>query len=273
MKYIARTYILILIGLLTGVSSLFGQGQTEEVIVPLTQAGKAGILEVYVHNGKVTIEGSSNSQEVIVKVTSIEGKKDGQKSYPGGLKRIPNTSMNVQISENDNHVEIRGDHSNRRSDFTIQVPQKFALKIHTHHDGDISVANVSGEMDLNSHHGPISATDVSGAVVANTHHGSIKVDFNQVSPDIPMAFSTYHGDVKINFPSSTSFSGKLKTAKGDILTDFDMNVKRQEQPKKSRNGDGHFVVNLGGWVYGDINGGGQEYMFSTHHGDIIIQKN
>ena len=273
MKYIARTYILLFIGLVTGVIHLHAQSSTEEVIVPLSQAGEAGILEVHIHRGKVTVEGTSNSQEVVVKVTSIEGKRDEEKSYPGGLKRIPNTSLDIRISENDNHVEVGGGPTNRRSDFVIQVPKAFFLKIHTHHDGDINVSNVTGEMDLNSHHGPITATDISGAVVASTHHGSIQVDFNQVSPDIPMAFSTYHGDVKVNFPSNASFSGKLKSARGDILTDFDMNVNRQKQPEKSRNEHGHFEVNLGGWVYGDINGGGQEYMFSTHHGDIIIQKN
>ena len=273
MKYIARTYILLILGLVAGTTSVYGQSSTEEVIVPLSKAGEAGILEVHVHRGKVTVEGTNNSQEVVVKVSSLEGNRDEEQSYPGGLKRIPNTSLDIRISENNNHVEVGGGQSNRRSDFVIQVPKAFSLKIHTHHDGDINISNVSGEMDLNSHHGPIFATDVSGAVVASTHHGSIQVDFNQVSPDIPMAFSTYHGDVKVNFPSNTSFSSKLKSARGDILTDFDMDIKRQKQSEKSRNEHGHFEVSLGGWVYGDINGGGEEYMFSTHHGDIIIQKN
>ena len=272
MKNITRHTVFLLFGLMIGFTSIRGQVHSEEVVVPLSNPGKSGILEVHVHRGKVSVEGTSSNSEILVQINSVEGKDNKEKSYPNGLKRIPNTSNNVRITEDGNRVEIWGDHSNRRSDFVIQVPQNFSLEIHTHHNGDVNVSNVVGAMELNSHHGPITATNVGGSVVANTHHGSIQVDFKQVESDVPMAFSTYHGDVKVNFPGNTAFSGKLKSARGEILTDFEMDVKQRREPQKEKD-KGHFEVNLGGWVYTEINGGGQEYMFTTHHGDIIIQKN
>ena len=58
-------------------------------------------------------------------------------------------------------------------DFIIKVPQAFSLYLSTHHNGEISVSNVKGELELASHHGDMKLTDIGGAVVADTHHGDV----------------------------------------------------------------------------------------------------
>jgi hypothetical protein len=37
--------------------------------------------------------------------------------------------------------------------------------------------------------------------------------------------------------------------------------------------DGKTKIEIGGWRHGSVGSGGQEYMLSTYHGDIIIRKN
>ncbi|MEM6630039.1 MAG: hypothetical protein AAF694_10230 [Bacteroidota bacterium] len=274
MKYIIWNFVSIAIGfsLILPISS-FAQNRTEEIVVPLSEVGSRGKLEVHIHRGRVTIEGSNRTEDVLVEVSSEDKDRQAQRTYPNGLKRIPNNVTNIRIEEDGNEIEIHGDHSNKVSDLFIELPSNFDLEIHTHHNGDILVSNVSGVMELNSHHGPITAKDISGAVVANTHHGAIKASFKDVNSDVPMAFSTYHGNVELKLPSNTAFSGKLQSSRGEILTDFEMTVKPDPDRVKKRNENGHFEVNLGGWVYGDVNQGGPEFMMKTYHGDIIIQKN
>ncbi len=187
-----------------------------------------------------------------------------------GLRRIANSAMDVEISEEDNVVEIDGGHSGR-SDFVIQVPSSFNLEISTHHNGEVEVSNVTGEIEVDCHHGGISFRDIGGSVVADTHHGGITANFLSVDGDKPMAFSTYHGDVDITFPAGTSFNAKVKSVRGDIYTDFDVDMQLQ-QPQDKTTDSGRREIKIGGWMYGQVGTGGQEYMFNTYHGDVIMRK-
>ena len=65
--------------------------------------------------------------------------------------------------------------------------------------------------------------------------------------------------------------GKVKSTKGDIYTDFDMEMKA-EQPETTAGENGGTRIKLGGWLYGDLGNGGPEFMFNTYHGDVIIRK-
>jgi len=49
-----------------------------------------------------------------------------------------------------------------------------------------------------------------------------------------------------------------------------MNIKAQKSEKKE-NGK-QKQINIGGWIHAEIGSGGEEYMFSSYHGDIVIQK-
>jgi len=192
------------------------------------------------------------------------------KSSKKGLKKISSNYIDLEIEESNNRVYVKGSH-NRRSDLVIQVPNKFNLKLEAHHNGDIMVSNVIGELEISSHHGEIIIDQVGGSVVADTHHGPIKGSLVTVVPNTPMAFSTYHGDVDIAFPSSIKCDTKIKTAKGDIYTDFDLDLKSVTSEKTTSNG--RKQIKIGGWMYGKIGAGGEEFLFNTHHGDVVIRQN
>ena len=237
----------------------------EDITVPLSDPSAVGTLEIYNHNGKISVEGY-DGKEVIVSIRAFPGEKSEHKSKDG-LKRIPNQSLDVDIIEEDNVVEIDG--GKKRTDFFIKVPKKFSLDIGTHHNGEVYVKNVDGEMIIDCHHGGMKLENVSGSLVADTHHGEIKANFISIS-DRPMAFSTYHGDVDITLPASTQCNVKIKSERGDVFTDFEVDMKAL-RPKQKTEG-GRREILLGGWMEGAIGSGGKEMMFNTYHGDVIIRK-
>lgn len=272
MKHIVLALILVLVVQLGQSQS----GKTENYTIQLSHPSEQAMLEIDVHDGTVTVEGY-NGKEVKIAMTVHEDKKSDQ--WPSssaadgakkGLKRIAKTAADVDIEEYNNKVEIDAG-PNTRVDFVIQVPVNCNLEIGTHHNGDVVIKNVSGEIEVDMHHGGLKAEGVSGSIVANSHHGDMHVGFKSVDSSKPMAFSTYQGDVDITFPSNANFNAKVKSTKGDVYTDFDFDL-TSEPAKKNVDSNGRQEIKLGGWMHGAVGSGGQEYSFQTYNGDIILRK-
>ena len=88
-----------------------------------------------------------------------------------------------------------------------------------------------------------------------------------------MAFSNLNGDIDVTLPANTQMTAKMKSEWGEVYTDFDMDVKRSDRDNvKSSAEDGVFKVSVNNWIYGNINGGGPEYLFKSMRGDIYIRK-
>lgn len=241
--------------------------QHEETIsVPLTNPGEQGYLKLSNHSGTVDVKGYDGDEILIYVYGEIERKvKDNGKRK--GLKRIANRSLDISIVEEGNVVKIGS--SNNPKNYELQVPRNFSLSISTHHNGQITIDGINGELELNAHHGGIKATNISGSVIADTHHGEILVTFDDVDEDEPMAFTTYHGDVDVTFPASFNGDLKMKSSRGDIYTDFDFEPLKSEVEESSKGSRKEIRVSK--WTYGKVGNGGEAMMFDTYHGDIIIR--
>jgi len=264
----SKIYITLCLALLC--ATCFGQSG-EQISVPLSNPSTSGELKIYNHNGTIDIRGYDGST-VEVEIDSRGGSdyKKSNKLKRRGLKRIPNKSMGVSITEEDNYVKISASNNNRK-DYVIKVPKNFSLQVSTHHNGQITISDVIGSLEVNAHHGGIKLENVAGAVIADTHHGEIEVTFTEIYDDYPMAFTTYHGDVDIAFPAGLNADLKMKSAKGDIYTDFDFEVSQPEIEKRA-NGN-RKEIKVGGWTRGRVGSGGVDMLFDTYHGDVIIRKN
>ncbi len=265
---IAAGTILFLIGF-----SSYGQ-DTQEFNIPLSNPSSPGKLYAKTHRGSIVVNGY-NGKEVIVKVNPREDEHDHDSDRDrgrdlGGMKRIPNTAAQFEIIEEDNVVKVQGVH-NKYIDFEIQVPKNFDLSINTHHDGYIEVNGVTGEIEADGHHESIVLTNVAGSVIADTHHGEIKVNLTSATSNTPMAFSTYHGDIDITLPANINAATKIKTTKGDVYTDFDLDL-RVESTEVESGRSGGTQIKVGGWLVGNLGKGGPEFLFNTYHGDVIIRK-
>ena len=249
----------------------FAQRSIEEIAVPLTNPNKPGKLKVDIKTGHITVTGYDG--DVVLVQIHPYGKKDKSSKDSKGLTRIPNQSMDVDIREVDNFVDIQTSNWNKRIDFVIQVPRKFALHLKTFNSGKINVDNVEGEVDANNYNGPIYLKNISGLASATTYNGEIEVHFNRIDADKPMAFSTYNGHIETRFPEGIRATTKIKTQQGEILTDFDMEIEKAAPIVDNRENEGGvYKLKIDNWVIGKINGGGPEFLFKNYNGDIVIRK-
>ncbi len=108
--------------------------------------------------------------------------------------------------------------------------------------------------------------------MATTVNGEVKANFKSITAESPMAFTSLNGRVDVTFPASAKFNVKLKSDRGEIFSDFDVDVDKT-QPKANRvNKDGMYKVTVDDWIQGKVNGGGSEVMMKNMHGNIYIRK-
>lgn len=245
------------------------QETSQEVEIPLTKPGERGTLDVGSHNGMVKITGY-DGPTVKVKVIKYQ-KKVSDSKKEGGMRLVSSGGLSFEATEYNNVVKVENDGWNDRVDFEIQVPRNFDIKADAYNNGKIEIDGVTGELNVESYNGPITLTNISGSASASTYNGSIEVTFTKVTPDAPMAFSTYNGNVDLSVPDGTKFTTKMKTNR-EIYTDFESFSIKQSKPVTSKSDKGRFNIKYENWVEADLNGGGAEVMMKTTNGDIYIRK-
>ncbi len=247
------------------------QDNSQQLVVPLSDPSKPGLLDLSLQNGSIKITGYTG-KDVIIQVSTDQKKYDEEDNMRDGLKRIPNNSIGITAKEENNTVKVTSNNWNKSIALAIQVPASFNLKLRDINDGDISVENVSGNMDVSHVNGGISLINVSGSAVVNTTNGDIKVIFKKVTPDTPMAFSTFNGDIDVTFPADLKANLKMKSDHGDIYSDFDMNISKTAPKVENKQESGEYKISMESWVNGTVNGGGPEISFKNFQGDILIRK-
>lgn len=271
---------------LIGYSAL---AQTNEVAVPLSDPSKRGKLKVHINSGSVTVKGTARKDvlfrysmaesdedgtEVEVDIDNEVNNKAGDKSTASkaGLKKISSGGVDLEITEHENSVKATSGSWNNAIKLEIEVPSGFDLQLHTYNNGDLTVNNIQGILELTNYNGAITALNISGSVVANTFNGEIRVTFDKVTPDTPMSYSTYTGDVDVTLPATVKSSIKVKTDQGSVYSDFDLQLKSSGPTKKTENKGGVYKIVVDEWKAADLNGGGPEITMRNYTGDIIIRK-
>jgi len=272
MKTMKIATALVLTLMLSG--QVMAQDQKEQLVVPLSEPGKPYKLNIGLINGSIKVTTYEGKDVIIDVVIEKEEKKGDRKDNSGGMKRITaGNGMDVSATEKNNRINIQSESWKGNVNFTIKVPQTEAtLKLSTVNNGDISVSNVNGEIEVSNVNGTITLTNVSGSVVANTVNGDVKANLKSIDPKAPMAFTTLNGNVDITFPVSLKANVKLKSDRGDIFSDFDMEADKNQPAVKKTNASGTYRINIESWVYGKIGGGGPELLMKNMNGNIYIRK-
>jgi len=142
------------------------------------------------------------------------------------------------------------------------------LTLNTVNGGEIEVTGVEGTIEVSNVNGDVALRDITGSILSNTVNGDLIASFHKVSKDTPMSFATLNGDVDVTLPANTKASLKMKSERGEIFSDFNIEMKnRKPSVKKSHD---RFKVEIETWVEGDINGGGPEYLFKNMNGNIYF---
>lgn len=255
------------------------RGQTQpssgedRVPVNLSDPSRPALVKANLVNGGITVK-AYDGKEVIVEARTRNRDRESARS-DSSMKRIIVSSTGLSVEEENNEVRINTDSYMRPIDLTISVPVHTSLKLSAVNSGDIVVTGVDGELDVNDVNGSVTLNNVSGSAVAHALNGRLSATFTRVNQK-PMAFSSLNGDIDVTFPADLKANLSLKSDRGEILTDFD--VQMQTAPvvptveDGRRNGTGKYRVRIDKTVHGTINGGGPEYQFTNFNGGIYIRK-
>jgi hypothetical protein len=289
-RFVARAAL----ALLTTVA-LDAAAQTDErLVVPLSDPSRPATLEVKLMFGSITVSAYNGNEVVIVahEAADDDDEDDDDRDFDfdfrgrderdddeddgadrrQGLRKIPNTSMELSASERDNTVSIRSGPMPRRLNLEVSVPRRTSVHAATMNDGVVTVTGVVGEHELGNMNGDIVATDIAGSAVVNTQNGEVRVSFSEVTPGKAMSFSSFNGDVDVAFPTNLAAELRVNSGRGDLLTDFDVQIQPQA-PVVERGGDsGRYEVQMKREMRALVGGGGPAMQFRTFNGDVMIRK-
>jgi DUF4097 and DUF4098 domain-containing protein YvlB len=241
--------------------------------VNLSDPARPALVKASLVNGGITVK-AYDGKEVVVEARPRSRDRDSESERSGNMKRIVVSSTGLSVEEENNEVRINTDSYMRAVDLTISVPIHTSLKLSAVNSGDIVVTGVDGELDVNDVNGSVTLNNVSGSVVAHALNGRVLVSFTRINQK-PMAFSSLNGDIDVTFPADLKANLSLKSDRGEIFSDFDVQVQAAAPQQTVEDGRGHggkYRVRIDKTVHGTINGGGPELQFTNFNGGIYIRK-
>ena len=117
-----------------------------------------------------------------------------------------------------------GDRRSWAVSYVVRVPRTLDLDVTTH-NGPITVAGVSGRLELEAHNGPIALRGVGGDVRARTRNGPLTVDLEGARWDgRGLDAETTNGPVTVHIPDGYSARLETGTTNGPMRIDFPVTV-------------------------------------------------
>ena len=276
--------------LLTLLSSpLYGAAIEKDYSLKLTRPGEPVKLEAEIRFGSITIQGyKGETVEIKATFREIEDPElkkimpkrnywrddDDKKAKPrnsDGLKRIVNNAIHLDITEDDNEVEIESEVGNRLIDLVIKVPVKTDVEAEVYAGGDIRVEGITGQVEVGNHRGGINALNINGPIVAETYQKDIVVSFQSYNTEHPSSLTTHHGNIDITIPEKTIKADLMvQSYRGEILSGLNTNFQAAEDVV--RKDDNRTEITIGGAMQAKLNGGGQIMNAQTYSGNIYVRR-
>jgi DUF4097 and DUF4098 domain-containing protein YvlB len=190
------------------------------------------------------------------------------------LHRLSASGSGLQVEEQNNEITVQTDSFRRPVRINLQVPARTNLKLQTVNGGVIEVEGVEGDIDLENTNGRITARDVAGTVNAHSVNGGVLVTMRVVASGKPMFFGTQNGAIDVTLPPDYKANAKMRTDRGSIWTDFDIQTKPAPAAieRDSRSEGGTYRLQVDNNVYGTINGGGPDLTLTSFNGSIYIRR-
>lgn len=247
------------------------QSGADRISVNLSDPSRPSLVKVSLVNGGITVKGY-DGKEVVVEARARNREYEKSSSGP---KRINISTTGLSVEEENNEVRVGTESYMRTIDVTISVPMHTSLKLNAVNDGDIVVTGVDGELDIDDVNGSVTLNNISGSAVAHALNGRLLATFSKVNSQKPMAFSSLNGDVDVTFPADLKANVSVRSDRGDVFSDFDVQLQTSAPQQTVEDGRGHggkYRVKIDKTVHGTINGGGAEIQFTNFNGAIYIRK-
>jgi hypothetical protein len=252
---------------------VLGQDNPDRLTVQFSDPSRPGTLKASLLLGAITVKASS-ARDVIVVTHPRNLIRRDQPAASSGLRRLGQPA-GLTVEEENNVMSIGVGRLGNRADLEIQVPAKTNLRLNTVNGGQTAIEGVEGDIEVTSVNGSINLTDVGGSVVAHATNGKVLATLKQVVADKPMSFTSFNGDVDVTLPSTVKATLKLRSDRGDVYTDFDVQTQPQAARPRiddSRRSGGRYRIQVDNSIAGSINGGGPEFELRTFNGNIYLRK-
>ena len=278
------------ISLLMGWMACFAQLAThaqefkEHITKEFTPSNAHPVLAVYNVSGSVKVVGYSGNKVIMDIDKTISAKNNetletGKKEFKLGFDQSGDTIV-AYIAEPDDsrpnqwhdNWRERRIHYHYNLEFTIKVPYSMNLDVSTVNDGEITVTEVTGRLDLSNVNGSIAVTGAKGVTDAHTVNGNITVSYVSVPPDAS-SYNTINGDLTVTYPSGLSADFEFKSMNGNFYTDFGdveiMPFKVIKSGEKNNSGTVYKLDKNSNFRFGK---GGKLFRFETLNGNVYIKK-
>jgi DUF4097 and DUF4098 domain-containing protein YvlB len=247
------------------------QTGVDRIPVTLSDPSRPARVKVSMVNGGITVK-AYEGKEVIVEA-HVRNRENSRNE--GGPKRLAISTTGLTVEEENNEINVNTESYMHAIDVTVTVPVHTSLKLRAVNDGDIVVTGVDGDLDVDDINGAVTLNNVSGSVVAHALNGHVFATLTRVDPQKAMAFSSLNGDIDVTFPADLKANVSIRSDRGDVFSDFDVQLKTaaaQPVVEDSRGKGGKYRVKIDKTVHGTINGGGPEIQFTNFQGQIYIRK-
>jgi hypothetical protein len=264
----------------------------ERIAVPLSDAARPVVLEVNTLGSAINVSAYDGKEVVIVarENTAKDAERDNDHFGPrprpprvpantdhdeastAGLHRVPNNSIGLTATEENNLVTVNTDSSRQPLALDISVPRNTSLHVTAVNGGDVTVTGVRGEHEISNVSGRIVANDIAGSLVASSTNGTIRATFTEVTAAKPMSFNTFNGDVDVTFPAKLAATLRVTTGHGEFYTDFDVTAQPQPPVVTQGGQNGRYEVRMERETVVLVGKGGPDIRFKTFNGNVMVRK-
>jgi hypothetical protein len=243
--------------------------QPETITIPLSRPGEPLSMSIDILSARMEIIGEER-KDVALTVTLSGGRR--KIVTPSGAKMLSGGGSGLEINERDNRVTIESDAPPSPITIVARVPRRTTLNLSTTNDGAITVRDIVGDLELENINGPITATNITGTVIAESVNNPIAVGLAGVAAGGATSLSSLNGDITLTLPASAKAELHLDSSHGEIVSDFELDVK-PSKPRIERNETrGGVSVRMEDVIVATVNGGGPVIRVKTLNGTIKIAK-
>ena len=210
---IAAAFALLLLGA--------ARAEDQSSTLKFSEPAKPGTLKIRVGHGNIRVNGvKTDTGEITVKsdrpAVTAAPRKDGLRVITAAASFSFTEKANVvTLDATENWAQGGG------GDFAITAPATTAVIITSAWGGDVSCADLSGDIEIKGLNGEVKLTNISGGALVETMNGEIEARILELHEGKPLSFTSMNGEVSLHLPPDAKANIRLRTQNGSILTDFD----------------------------------------------------
>ena len=215
--------------------------------------------------GRATIEGYEGD-EIIFEGKGFSQKVDERSKGLQSISQnglIDNTDLGINVTENNDVIEVKDLNEMAGKNITIKVPKKMKVVVKNESEfaEQITIKNMVNELEVDLRYSSLNLENITGPATAKVLYGNIEAKFNETVKG-PISLVSIYGFVDLAIPSKTNADFKISTNFGDILTEPSLNLNLKAN-------DGNQLLKK--MMLGKMNAGGNDIQLKSDYNKIYIR--